>query len=88
MQRGRPRKTPVVQEKAPRGRPRKVQPPVAVVPVVAVEKQRDPASKVLVTCIKHDVSLGDERSLAWQESAFVEREIAEFLEARGQVKIG
>lgn len=74
---------------ATRGRPRKNPlPPASIKPQVQKIASNPPKGKVLVTCIKHDVSLGDERSLAWQESAFVEREIAEFLEARGQVKIG
>lgn len=72
--RGRPRKNPLLRED--------------IVPRVVAPAPRVADGQVKVTCITHDVSLGDGRTLGWQESAFVDEGLAKFLESRGQVKIG
>lgn len=68
------------------GRPRKysLNPPMGA-PVVSGAPKSD---LVEITCIKHNVHLGDGRELHWQESAQVVPELAEFLIERGRVKRG
>jgi hypothetical protein len=67
-------------------RPRKIPPPPMGDPVVT--EVRHDGGLVEVTCITHNVHLGDGRKLHWQESARVTEELAAFLEERGQVKRG